>query len=48
MKLYLGFLVVFLMIGMSTRSLGAWSYLAMGGAAVLLAGAYMVSASAWS
>jgi len=48
LKLYLAFLVVFLMLGLSTRSLGAWSYLAIGGASVLLTGVYLFSTSAWA
>jgi len=48
LKLYLAFLVVFLVLGFSGRSLGAGSYLAISGAAVLLAGVYLFSTSVWS
>jgi hypothetical protein len=47
-KLYLAFLLVFLVLGLFSHRIGAWGYLLIAGASILLAGLYVVSASAWT
>ena len=48
MKLYLAFILVFAVLGMFTRTVGAWTYLLIGGSAVILAGLYLFSQRAWA
>ncbi len=47
-KLYLAFLLVFLVLGLFSHRLGGWGYLLIAGASVGLAGVYVLSASAWA
>lgn len=48
MKFYLAFILLFAVLGMFTRELGAWSYLLMGSVAIVLAGLYLFSTRAWA
>ncbi|HEX5479893.1 MAG TPA: hypothetical protein VFY79_09260 [Dehalococcoidia bacterium] len=48
MKLYLAFILVFAVLGMFTRAVGAWTYLLIAGSAVILAGLYLFSQRAWA
>ena len=47
MQLFLGFLILIVIVGMATRSFGWFSYLAIFGAAVVMAGAYSYSSAVW-
>lgn len=47
MTFFLGFLFLFIIVGMSTRSFGWFSYLAIIASVVVLAGAYTFSGSVW-
>ena len=48
MKIYLVFIVVFALLGLFTREVGAWTYLLIAGSAVILAGLYLFSTRAWA
>jgi hypothetical protein len=48
MKIYLAFILVFAILGLFTREVGAWTYLFIAGAAVILAGLYLFSTRAWA
>lgn len=47
MRLFIGFILLFVIFGMSTRSLGAWGYLIIVGAASVMAGLYMFTGAVW-
>ncbi|HEY8173540.1 MAG TPA: hypothetical protein VIH21_10690 [Dehalococcoidia bacterium] len=47
MRLFIAFMLLFVVIGMSSRSLGAWGYFFIAVAASALAGTYMISGGVW-
>ena len=47
MQFFLGFLILIVIVGMATRSFGWFSYLAIIGAAGVMAGAYSYSSVVW-
>ena len=47
MQFFMAFLFLFLIVGMSTRSLGWFSYVAILGMSAAMAGTYAFSSAVW-
>ena len=47
MQFFMAFLFLFLIVGMSTRSIGWFSYVALLGLAGVMAGTYAFSSAVW-